>query len=326
MRHIRKLRTITFVGLAIGAGAATTATAATFPERPVRLVAASAPGGGTDIIARMLAQGMSETWGQSMVVDNRPGGGGVIATDIVAKAVADGHTLLMQSVGITFAPALYSKLPFDARRDIAPVTIVGSQPFVLAVHPSLPAKSVAELVQLAKAKPGALRFASGGVSGASHLGMELFRVTASVDIVHVPYKGTGPGTTAMLSNEVQMGIAGIGTIMPHAKSGRLRALAVTGSKRSPAAPEIPTVAENGLPGYDFDVWYGVFAPGKTPRALLERINADAAKTLREAETAKRFASGGVDVIASGLDETARYVDVEFVKWAKVIKAAGIKAD
>lgn len=302
------------------------APAAAFPERPVRLVAASAVGGGTDIIARLLAQGLGDTWGQSVVVDNRPGGGGVIATDIVAKAVPDGHTLLMQSLGITFAPALYSKLPFDLARDIAPVAVVGSQPFVLAVHPSVPVKTVADLVQLAKAKPGMLRFASGGVSGASHLGMELFKVVSGTDIVHVPYKGTGPGTTALLSNEVQLTIAGIGTLMPHARANRVRALAVTGSKRSPAAPELPTVSENGLPGYDFDVWYGVFGPGKLPAALLEQLNAGVNKALRDAETAKRFAAAGVDVIGGTVAETRRYVEAEKVKWAKVIREAGIKAD
>lgn len=302
------------------------AAAVGFPERPVRLVAASAAGGGTDIIARLLAQHLTQAWGQQTIVDNRPGGGGVIATDITAKAVPDGYTLLLQSVGISYAQALYKKLPFDVQRDIAAVTIVGSQPFVVAVHPSLPVKSVADLVQLAKTKPGEIRFASGGVSGASHLGSELFRVTAGVNMVHVPYKGTGPGTTALLNGEVQMAIAGVGTILPHAKSGRLRALAVTGAKRSPTAPELPTVAENGLPGYAFDVWYGVFAPSKTPHATLQKINADANAVLRDAETAKRFAGAGIDLIGGGLDESGRYLRSEMIKWTKVIREAGISAD
>jgi len=300
--------------------------AAAFPERPVRMLAASAAGGGTDIIARLLAQSLTGVWSQQVIVDNRPGGGGVIATDITAKAVPDGYTLLLQSVGIAYAPALYKKLPFDVRRDITAVTIVGSQPFVLAVHPSLPAKSVAELVQLAKSKPGELRYASGGVSGASHLGSELFRVTAGVNIVHVPYKGTGPGTTALLSGEVQMAIAGVSTILPHAKSGKVRALAVTGAKRSPAAPDLPTVAENGLPGYAFDVWYGVFASAKTPRPTLGKINADTNAALRDAETAKRFAAAGVDLIGGSVEESNQYLQAEITKWAKVIREAGITAD
>jgi len=303
-----------------------TAAAATFPERPVRMLAASAAGGGTDIIARLLAQKLTEIWGQQVIVDNRPGGGGIIATDITAKAVPDGYTLLLQSVGISYAPALYKNLPFDIKRDIVAVTIVGTQPFVVAVHPSLPAKSVAELVALAKARPGQLRFASGGVSGASHLGSELFRVTAGVDMVHVPYKGTGPGVTALLTGEVQMAIAGVGTVLPHAKSGKVRALAVTGAKRSPAAPDLPTVAENGLPGYAFDVWYGVFATAKTPRTVLAKLNADVNTALRDAETAKRFASAGVDLIGGSVEDSNKYLQSEMTKWAKVIREAGIKAD
>lgn len=300
--------------------------AATFPERPVRMLAASAAGGGTDIIARLLAQKLTEVWAQQVIVDNRPGGGGVIATDIAAKAVPDGYTLLLQSVGISYAPALYTKLPFDVRRDIAVVTIVGTQPFVLAVHPAVAAKSVTELVAMARARPGQLRYASGGVSGASHLGSELFRVTAGVDVVHVPYKGTGPGVTALLSGEVQMAIAGVGTMLPHAKSGKVRALAVTGARRSPAAPDLPTVAENGLPGYAFDVWYGVFTAARTPRATLVKLNADAAAALRDAETARRFAGAGVDLIGGSLEDSAKYLQAEMVKWARVIREAGIKAD
>lgn len=305
---------------------ATTAGAATFPERPVRMLAASAASGGTDIIARLLSQQLTAVWGQQVIVDNRPGGGGVIATDIAAKAVPDGYTLLLQSVGISYAPALYKNLPFDVKRDITAVIIVGSQPFVLAVNPAVAAKSVAELVQLAKSKPGQLRYGSGGVSGASHLGSELFRVTAGIDVVHVPYKGTGPSVAALLSGEVHMAISGIGTMLPHAKSGKVRALAVTGAKRSPAAPDLPTVAENGLPGYAFDVWYGAFAPAKTPRATLVKINSDANTTLRDAETIKRFAGAGVDLIGGSIDESNKYLQSEMTKWARVIREAGITAD
>ena len=311
--------------LCAGIGATATAAAA-FPERPVRMLAASAAGGGTDIIARLLSQQLTTVWAQQVIVDNRPGGGGVIATDITAKAVPDGYTLLLQSVGISYAPALYKNLPFDVKRDIVAVTIVGSQPFVLAVHPSVAAKSIAELVLLAKTKPGEIRFASGGVSGASHLGSELFRVIAGVNMVHVPYKGTGPGTTALLSGEVHMAIAGVGTILPHAKSGKLRALAVTGAKRSPVAPDLPTIAENGLPGYAFDVWYGVFASSKTPRVTLNKINADANTALRDGETIKRFAGAGVDLIGGSVDASNQYLQSEMTKWAKVIREAGITAD
>ena len=214
----------------------------------------------------------------------------------------------------------------DVQRDIAAVTIVGSQPFVLAVNPSVPAKSVVELVQLAKSKPGEIRFASGGVSGASHLGSELFRVTAGVNMVHVPYKGTGPGVTALLTGEVHMAIAGVGTMLPHAKSGKVRALAVTGAKRSPAAPDLPTVAENGLPGYAFDVWYGLFAPAKTPRATVNRISSDANAALGDPAAAKRFAAAGIDIIGGNVEESNKVLRAEMTKWARVIREAGIRAD
>lgn len=306
--------------------AATQAVAAGFPERPVRMVAASATGGGTDIIARLLAHPLTEKLGQQVVVDNRPGSGGIIATDIVAKAPADGHTLLAQGFGITFAPALYRKLPFDVKRDITAVTIMGSQPFILAVHAGLPVTSVADLVRLARSKPGTIRFASGGVGGGSHIGSELFRVIAGIQLVHVPYKGTGPGTTALLSGEVQMGIAGVSTMLPHARSGRVRALAVTGAKRSPAAPDLPTVAENGLPGYAFDVWYGLFAPSKIPRAILARLNRDATAALRDADAVKRFSDAGIEIIGGTLADSNRYMLAEMDKWAKTIRDAGIKAN
>lgn len=321
--HMKYTTAIVIMLACMTAGAAV---AAGFPERPVRMVAASAAGGGTDIIARLLAQKLTERLGQQVIVDNRPGGGGVIATDITAKAPPDGHTLLVQSVGIAYAPSLYKNLPFDVKRDIAIVTVIGTQPFVLAVHPSLPVKSVAELVALAKAKPGSLRYASGGVSGASHLGSELLRVTAAVDIVHVPYKGTGPGTTALLGGEVQMIIAGVGTIVPHAKSGKVRALAVTGARRSPVASELPTVAENGLPGYAFDVWYGAFAPARTTKPVLGKLNTETNKVLQDADTIRRFAGAGVDLIGGNLEDSGKYLTAEMAKWSKVIREAGINAN
>jgi tripartite-type tricarboxylate transporter receptor subunit TctC len=324
-KHMVRTRTAALVAIAI-AIFATGADAATFPERPVRIVAASAPGGGTDIIARLLANKLSEVWKQQAIVDNRPGGGGQIATDFVAKAAPDGYTLLVQGNGISYTTYLYKKLPFDVKRDIVAVTIVGSQPFVLAVHPSVPAKSIAELVQLAKAKPGELRFSSGGVGGSSHLGTELFCYRAGVNMLHVPYKGTAPGVTAILNREVHLGMAGVGTMLPHTQSSKLRPLAVTGAKRSPAAPELPTVAENGLPGYAYDVWYGLFAPANTPRDALNRINAAATEALRDPETVKRFAAAGVDVMGGSVEESNRYLQSEMATWEKVIREARIQAD
>ncbi len=323
--HRHLLRTVMAISVAVGIGIADAGSAA-YPERPVRIVAASAPGGGTDIIARLLANKLSEVLKQQAIVDNRAGGGGQIATDTVAKAAPDGYTLLVQGNGISYTTYLYKKLPFDVKRDVVAVTMVGSQPFVLAVHPSVPATSIAELVQLAKAKPGELRFSSGGIGGSSHLGTELLRYRAGVDMLHVPYKGTGPGVTAILNREVHLGMAGVGTVLPHSQGGKLRALAVTGAKRSPAAPDLPTIAENGLPGYAYDVWYGLFAPANTPRDVLARINAAATEALRDPETVKRFAAAGVDVMGGGVEESNRYLRTEMATWEKVIREAGIRAD
>lgn len=303
--------------------AAGSATAAGFPERPVRMVAASAAGGGTDIIARLLAHKLTDIWGQQAIVDNRPGGGGVIATDITAKAVPDGYTLLLQSVGISYAPALYKKLPFDVRRDIAAVTIVGSQPFVVAVHPSLPAKSVADLAQLAKAKPGDIRFASGGVSGASHLGSELFRVTAGVNMVHVPYKGTGPAITAMLGNETSAFMSTFASALPHIKSGRLRTLGVTTSKRSRALPDVPTIAESGVPGFEYATWYGVLGPNGIPKPIVDKLNKSIVSVLNMPEVVKRYDNQGMDVRPSTVAEFRALLKSETDKWAKVVRDAKI---
>jgi tripartite-type tricarboxylate transporter receptor subunit TctC len=290
------------------------------------MVIVSAPGGGTDIVARLLAHKLSESWRQQVVPDNRAGGGGVIATDITAKAAPDGHTLLVQSSGITYGPALYAKLPYDVQRDIAPVSLIASQAFVLTVHAAVAASSVTELIRFAKAKPGQVRFGSGGVSGASHLGGELFRTSAGVDIVHVPYKGTGPAMAALLSGEIHMLIAGVATVLPHAKLGKVRALGVTGAGRISSMPDIPTVAESGLPGYRFDVWYGLFAPGRLSDALGVRINADVDRILREPETRQQFAAAGVEPAGGSVADFRQYVAAEMVKWTKVIREAGIRAD
>jgi len=310
-----------------GAGAqGKTSPADGFPNKPVRLLVASAPGGGTDINARMLGSGLTGAWSQQVVVDNRSGAGGTIATDILAKSQPDGYTLLFQSLGISYAPALYKSLPFDVRRDIAPVALVATQPFVMAVNAAVPAKSVAELIQLARKEPGHIRYGSGGVGGASHLGTALFRAIAGIDIVHVPYKGTGPGVTALLGNEIQMLIVAMASVEPQARTGRIRLLAVTGSKRSALMPELPTIQEAGLPGYSFDVWYGLFAPAKTPRAIVLKINADTSGFLKAPETRKQFAKANVEPLGGSVGEFGNYMNQEMARWAKVISEAGIRAN
>ena len=310
-----------------GAGAqGQTSQAAGYPGKPVRLVVASAAGGGTDINARMLAGGLTAAWSQQVVVDNRSGAGGTIATDIVAKSQPDGHTLLFQSLGISYAPALYKNLPFDVQRDIAPVALAASQPFVMAVYPGVPAKSVAEFIQLAKKDPDQLRYGSGGVGGASHLGTALLLATAGINITHVPYKGTGPAVTALLGNEVQMLIGAMASIAPHAKTGRVRMLAVTGSRRSAMIPELPTVQEAGLSGYSFDVWYGLFAPAKTPRVIVQKINADANAFLENTETRKQFAKADVEPMGGSVKAFEDYLRAEMARWSRVIRDAGIRAN
>jgi tripartite-type tricarboxylate transporter receptor subunit TctC len=290
------------------------------------MVAASAPGGGIDIISRLTAQPLSVAWGQQVVVDNRAGGGGTIGIDIVAKSDPDGYTLLAVGPGITYVAELHKKLPFDVKRDIAPVAFMASQPFVLVIHPSVPAQSVTELIRFAKSKPEQVRFGSGGVGGASHLATELFRATADVNIVHVPYKGTGPGMTALLGGEIHMLVVGVPTAQPHIAAGKIRALAITGSKRAPSIAEVPTIAEAGLAGAVVDIWVALFAPAKTPRTLIAKINRDVNAVLQTPQVKRSFDAAGAVPMSGDVNEFSRYIAAETAKWAKVIRSAGIRTD
>ena len=297
-----------------------------FPERPVRMVAASAPGGGIDIISRLTAQPLAARWGQQVVVDNRGGGGGTIAVDIVARSDPDGYTLLTTGPGITYAAELHKKLPFDVKRDIAPVAFLATQPFVLVVHPSVQAQSVRDLVAAAKSRPGQIRYGSGGVGGASHLATELFRSTAGIDIVHVPYKGTGPGMTGLLTGEVQMLVVGVPTAQPHVAAGKIRALALTGARRLSNLPDTPTIAESGLPGAEVDIWVALFAPAKTPRAIVNKINRDVNAVLGDAQVKRTFDGVGAVPHGGSVEDFTRYIAAETAKWTKTIRAAGIRAE
>jgi tripartite-type tricarboxylate transporter receptor subunit TctC len=297
-----------------------------FPDKPVRLVAASAPGGGIDIIGRVVAQRLSGVWPQQVIVDNRAGGGGVIATGIVAKAPADGYTLLVQSVGVAYVGTLHKDAAFDVLRDLVPVAKVASQSSLLAVHASVPAASLAELLQLAKSKPGQLSFGTGGAGGASHMGTELFAHAAGVKLVHVPYKGTGPSMSALLSGEVNMAMVGIATALPHVKAGKIKPIGVTGATRSSLLPDIPTLSEAGVKGYEFAGWYGIFAPAGTPRSIVLKINADTNKTLQQPDAIQRLAAMGFEPQSASVDEFARYFREEVLKWRNVINAAGIAAN
>ena len=298
-----------------------------FPSRPIRMICPFPPGGTTDLVARLVAQKFTEAWGQQVVVDNRPGAGGVIGTEMVAQAAPDGYTILLGSI-TTHAvnPALYKNLKFDPVKDFAPVSLVVSSPQLLAVHPSVPAKSVKELIALAKAKPGQYNYASAGTGTSPHLTFELFRSMAGIDVVHVPYKGTGPAITDLVGGQVQMMITGVVALMPHVKSNRLRALGVTSAKRVAALPDVPTVAESGVPGFDVSSWFGVFLPARTPRPIVMKMNEEIRKILANPDVRQRLIDQGADPASNTPEEFAAYVKAEMARWGQVVRSTGAKAD
>jgi tripartite-type tricarboxylate transporter receptor subunit TctC len=304
------------------------AAADNYPTKPIRMIVPSAPGGGTDIVARVLAQGLTDAWGQTLVVDNRGGAGGTAGVTVAAKASApDGYTLLLGSNGhLSFAPAVNRHLPYDPQKDLAPVSLVAEQPFVVGVFAGLPVASMKEFIAYAKSRPGTVTYGSGGNGSASHLGTELLQLTAGFSMLHVPYKGTGPGTAALLSGELQFLMAGLATLMPHSKSGKIKVLAVTGTTRSKVAPDVPTVAEAGVPGYEFVVWYGMMVPGGTPRAIVAKINAEIVRVLKSPATSERFAAAGLDPISNSPAEFAAQLKREIPRWQQVVKAANIHVE
>lgn len=315
------------IAIAAVVAAATPALAQNYPTKPIRFISPYAPGGGTDILARTLAQKLSENFGQQVVVENRPGGGGIVGTEAAARAPADGYTILIGSKGpMTVNPALYPKLPYNTLRDFQPLSLVAMVPAVLAVHPSLPVKSVKELLAMARAKPGELTFSSSGNGGTGHLSGEQFGALGRVKLVHVPYRGTGPATIALLSGEVTFGFGNLVAIMPAVQSRQLRALAVTSEKRLQAAPDLPTVAESGLPGYEYVTWYGVLAPAGTPRDIVTRLNTELVKIAHSPEMKKRLAAEGGETVGSTPEEFAAYIKQELKASADLVKLANVKSD
>ena len=301
------------------------ASAQTYPVKPMRLIVPFAPGGSTDILARMVAQKLTEAWGQQVIVENRPGGGSVIGTDLVAKSAPDGYTLLMTSTSTATAPSLMRKLPYDTLRDIAPVIQLVATPNALVVHPSLPARSVRELIALAKARPDQIAFASGGNGTSTHLGGEILRQMAGVSMVHVPYKGAAPSITALLSGEVSWLFGAILPTLPLIKSGRLRAIAVSSAKSSPGLPGVPPVGD-ALPGFDTSPWTGVAAPGATPKEIVARLNQEIARGYSAPDVRDRLLREGNDVVLNTPEQFDAFFRGEMEKWAKVIKAAGVVVD
>lgn len=297
-----------------------------YPAKPLRLVTGSAPGGGSDFVARALAEKLAERFGQPVLVDNRPGAGGAIGADVVAKANPDGYTLLLNTgSAIAVNPALQA-LPYDVKRDFAPVMQVSRAPFVLAVTPALPVKTVAELIRVAKASPRKYSYASSGIGAMSHLAMELFKNVAGVDVVHVPYRGSAPAAVDLIAGQVQLAMNNIVPTLPHVKSGRLRALGVSGPLRSPVLPEVPTVAEAALPGYEAMQWYGVLLPAKVPRAIAALLHKEITAVLQIPIVRTRLTEEGGDVVGGTPEQFAAYIAQETEKWAKVVKVASVRAE
>jgi tripartite-type tricarboxylate transporter receptor subunit TctC len=300
------------------------AAAQEWPARPIRLVTPYTPGGALDIIARRLGVGMSQAWGQQVVVDNRPGANSNIGSEIVARAAPDGYTLLIAGIANTINPALY-KLSFDPERDLAAVVLVASVPGILAANPGLRVRTVAELVTLAKAKPGVLAYSSTGAGGAHHLAGEMFSQAVGVKLVHIPYKGAAPALADVIGGQVPILFGNLLSVVPHTRAGRLQALAVASAKRSPAATEIPTLVESGVP-VTYGSWSGLMAPAKTPAAIIAKVNREAVRILGLADVRDRLAADGAEIVAGTPEEFAAFFRTEMVQWAKVVKAAGIRIE
>lgn len=318
-----RLLPILLGALAVFAGAH----AQSYPARPVRMVIPLPPGGVTDAMGRLLAQKFNEAWGQPVIPDNRPGGAGMIAAELVAKATPDGHTLLLGNInthGIN--PSLYPKMPYDPVRDFAPITLLVSVPNLLLVHPSLPANNVQELIALARAKPGSLNASSPGNGTSGHMGVAVFVAMTGTRITHVPYKGPAPALQAVMGNETQLVFDTIFQALPHARAGRVKALGLSVPQRSPLAPEIPTIAEQGLPGFNVSPWFALFAPAGTPQAAIRKIHAETVKVMNGPEVRERLQSQGLKIETGSPQDLAGYVRSEIARWDKVVKEAGIKIE
>ena len=307
--------------------AASAASAQHYPARPVRLIAPFPAGGGVDIVARQIAQRLSERWGEQVVVDNRPGATGIIGTELAAQSTPDGYTIVMGNVAThAVNVSLHSKLPYDPVKDFAPITLVARVPEMLVVNPSMPAKSVKDLIALAKSRPKQLTFGSAGAGSPPHLAGELFQVLANVQLVHVPYKGSSPALIDLMGGQIDMYFSNILSAMVHVKSGKLRALGVTSAKRSVVAPDVPTIAEAGLPGYEEYNWYGLLAPRGTPKAILDKLHSDVVAVVHSRELEERMTRDGAEVIGSTPQEFAKFIKSETDKYARVIKKRGLRVD
>jgi len=294
-----------------------------YPTKPIRMLVGFSPGGGTDVAARIIGKKLAEAWNQQIVIDNRAGAGGLVAFEMTAKANPDGYTLLATSPSFAIQPSIAAKLPYDPIRDFAPITQASSAPYLLVLHPGVEARSVKELIDLAKANPGKLNYASGGIGSAQHLTAELFRLMAGIQIVHVPYKGA-VSVPDVIAGRIQMLFSGVPQALTHVQAGRLRALAVTTPARSPAVPEVPTVAEAGVAGFDVTVWYGILATGRTPQPIIDKLNREIVRALQSAEVRQQLTSLGLEPVGNTPGQFGSTIRAEMAQWAQVVKQAGIK--
>lgn len=321
----RTLSMLAICGLALVAAPAQAQPA--YPSKPVRLIVPYSSGGPSDVLARAIGQRLGESLGQPVVIENRTGAGGNIGTEQVAKAAPDGHTLILGTVGThAINSSLYSSLPFDVARDFAPVALVASATIVMVSTPAVPAATLKEFVSFAKSKPAQLSFASPGSGTPHHMAAELFKTMAGVEMTHIPYKGAAPAITDLLGGQVPVGFVSLPAALPHVKAGKLRAVGVTAAKRSAVAPEVPTIAEAGLPGYEVDNWYAVFAPVGTSKDIVNRLNAEIVKLMQAPEVRERLNSQGFEILQSTPEQLAEFQKTELAKWARVVKASGAKAD
>ena len=313
------------VAITLSALSALSGAAADYPDRPIRLVVPYPPGGGADISSRIISQYLSEALGKPVIVDNRPGAAGNIGTEAVARAAPDGHTLLLASIATSVNASLFSNLPFNTK-DFQPVSLFITVPLMMVVSPTFAPRSVGDLIALAKTRPGQLNYASGGLGTANHIAGELFKYMANVDIPHVPYKGGGPALNDVIGGQVQLYFGTVASVREQAKAGRVRALATTGATRSSAAPELPTVAESGLPGFEVVAWYGVLAPAGTPQPIVDRLATELARIVRIPAVQEQIKAQGAEAIGSTPAEARRFLDAEIDKWAKVVKSSGMRAE
>ena len=320
------LPAIVLAAVASGIVAAPTVSAQSYPSKPVTIIVPFPPGGTTDVLARTVAQKLNETWGQPVIVENRPGAGATIGASQVAKAPADGYTLLMGAVHHTIATSVYPKLPYDFQKDFAPVTVVAMVPNVLCVNPGVPAQNVKELVAYAKANPGKLTYGSNGQGTGQHLLGEQFSSMTGVDMLHVPYKGSGPLTTDLIAGQVSMSFDTITPVLPHIKAGKLRALAVTTGKRSPALPDVPTLSESGLVGFDQGTWFGLLVPAATPKEIVAKLNGEVVRILKMPDVQKRFAEIGAEPVGNTPAEMAATIKSDTEKYATVVKKANVRIE